>query len=87
MVVLAANCVCICGDVRGFNGLVLLFAAKYCKQLYLDVTSTNHGKITWSQIKPIIQGRILYGPDTEHTREIMTYVSLFIKEINDLRNT
>lgn len=47
----------------------------YCKQLYLDVTNTNNGKITWNYIKPIIQGKILYGPMNARTKEIMKNVS------------
>lgn len=59
--------------------IITFVTAKYCKQLYLDVTNTNYGKITWNQIKPIIQGRILYGPDTNRTREIMSYVSVLFR--------
>uniref|UniRef100_A0A182WCU7 ABC transporter domain-containing protein n=1 Tax=Anopheles minimus TaxID=112268 RepID=A0A182WCU7_9DIPT len=43
----------------------------YCKQLYLDVTNTNNGKITWRFLKPILQGKILYGPSSERNDEIM----------------
>ncbi|XP_049289465.1 ATP-binding cassette sub-family A member 13 [Anopheles funestus] len=43
----------------------------YCKQLYLDVTNTNNGKITWRFLKPILQGKILYGPTNERNDEIM----------------
>lgn len=49
----------------------------YCKQLYLDVTSHNNGKMTWTFIKPIIHGKILYGPDNTETREIMKMVCVF----------
>lgn len=47
---------------------------KYCKQLYLDVTGTNNGKITWNYIKPIIQGKILYGPVNARSKLIMKNV-------------
>uniref|UniRef100_A0A182UC32 ABC transporter domain-containing protein n=1 Tax=Anopheles melas TaxID=34690 RepID=A0A182UC32_9DIPT len=43
----------------------------YCKQLYLDVTNTNNGKITWRFLKPILQGKVLYGPANERNDEIM----------------
>lgn len=46
----------------------------YCKQLYLDVTNTNNGKITWNYIKPIIQGKILYSPVNARTEQIMKNV-------------
>lgn len=52
--------------------------AEYCKKLYMDVTNSNYGKITWSHIKPIIQGKILYGPDNNQTREIIKIVSFFV---------
>lgn len=55
----------------------MCFSAKYCKQLYLDVTNSNNGKITWNYIKPIIQGKILYGPKSDHTWEIMQNVRFF----------
>ncbi|KAH8301484.1 hypothetical protein KR059_004274 [Drosophila kikkawai] len=48
---------------------------KYCKQLYRDVTSTNQGKLTWNTIKPIIQGKILYYPDNEITKNVVKFVS------------
>lgn len=52
-----------------------VFSADFCRQLYKDVTSSNQGKITWNYIKPLIQGKILYGPDNEHTRSIVKNVS------------
>lgn len=55
--------------------LRLLLPAKYCKQLYLDVTNTNNGKITWNYIKPIIQGKFLYGPINPQTKQIIQNVS------------
>lgn len=54
----------------------ILFIAQYCKQLYLDVTNTNNGKITWNYIKPIIQGKFLYGPVNAQTNQIIQNVSL-----------
>lgn len=62
-----------------FNGAdtreIRSLPSDYCKQLYLDVTNSNNGKITWAVIKPLIQGKILYGPDNERTREIIQSVS------------
>lgn len=49
------------------------------------MTNTNHGKITWNQIKPIIQGRVLYGPDTEQTREIMSHANGTFEGISRLK--
>lgn len=48
----------------------------YCKQLYLDVTSHNNGKMTWTFIKPIIHGKILFGPNNPETRDIMKMVGI-----------
>lgn len=33
------------------------------KQLCRNVTRSSRGKMTWSQTKPVIQGKILYGPN------------------------
>lgn len=66
-------------DFNGANQEELnIMPTNYCKQLYLDVTGTNNGKITWNYIKPIIQGKILYGPTNAHTEHIMKNVSVLI---------
>lgn len=54
--------------------ILFRFVAKYCKRLYLDVTSTNQGKLTWNTIKPIIQGKILYTPPNADTDSIVKFV-------------
>lgn len=56
----------------------------YCKRLYLDVTSTNYGKLTWSHIKPIIHGKVLYTPNTEETRLIAKYSNTTFEELDRL---
>lgn len=55
---------------------VFRLVAQYCKQLYLDVTNTNNGKITWNYIKPIVQGKFLYGPVNSQTDKIVQNVSV-----------
>uniref|UniRef100_A0A2M4A096 Putative abc transporter n=1 Tax=Anopheles triannulatus TaxID=58253 RepID=A0A2M4A096_9DIPT len=57
----------------------------YCKQLYLDVTNTNNGKITWRFLKPILQGKILYGPASERNDEIMTFANKTFADMGRLR--
>lgn len=59
--------------------------APYCKQLYLDVTNSNNGKITWKILKPIIQGKILFGPDTDINREIVTFANQTFDDMARLR--
>lgn len=61
------------------------FSAPYCKQLYLDVTNSNNGKITWKILKPIIQGKILYGPVNDDTKEIVSFGNKTFEEMNRLR--
>lgn len=51
------------------------YSAKYCKQLYLNITTTTTGKLTWNVVKPLIHGKILFAPVTEDTLSIMTHVS------------
>lgn len=62
-----------------FNGAdpdeLAVMPTAYCKQLYRDVTNTNNGKITWKQLKPILQGKILYGPPSDRNDEIIKFVS------------
>ncbi|XP_058985855.1 ATP-binding cassette sub-family A member 13-like [Musca domestica] len=57
----------------------------YCKKLYLDVTSSNYGKITWDVVKPIIQGKILFAPNTEDTNSIMAMSNSTFEEFNRLK--
>lgn len=62
-------------DFNGANQEELdVMPTEYCKQLYLDVARTNNGKITWNYIKPIIQGKILYGPANARTGTIVKNV-------------
>lgn len=61
------------------------FLAPYCKQLYLDVTSSNNGKITWKILKPIIQGKILYGPVNDETKEIILHANKTMEDMGRLR--
>uniref|UniRef100_A0A182MYE2 ABC transporter domain-containing protein n=1 Tax=Anopheles dirus TaxID=7168 RepID=A0A182MYE2_9DIPT len=58
----------------------------YCKQLYLDVTNTNNGKITWRFLKPILQGKILYGPTSERNDEIMKMANQTFADMGRLRD-
>uniref|UniRef100_A0A182P8G6 ABC transporter domain-containing protein n=1 Tax=Anopheles epiroticus TaxID=199890 RepID=A0A182P8G6_9DIPT len=58
----------------------------YCKQLYLDVTNTNNGKITWRFLKPILQGKILYGPTNERNDEIMKLANQTFADMGRLRD-
>ena len=60
--------------------------APYCKQLYLDVTNSNNGKITWKILKPIIQGKIIYGPANDETKEIMFFANKTFDEMSRLRS-
>ncbi|XP_017124997.1 ATP-binding cassette sub-family A member 13 isoform X2 [Drosophila elegans] len=58
---------------------------KYCKRLYLDVTSTNQGKLTWNTIKPIIQGRILYTPANVATNSVVKFSNATFEELDRLK--
>ncbi|XP_062562122.1 glucosylceramide transporter ABCA12 [Armigeres subalbatus] len=59
---------------------------KYCKQLYRDVTNTNNGKITWKQLKPILQGKILYGPSNDRNDEIVKFTNQTFVDMGRLRD-
>ncbi|KAL7744190.1 hypothetical protein ACLKA6_009163 [Drosophila palustris] len=58
---------------------------KYCKRLYLDVTSTNQGKLTWNVIKPIIQGKILYTPPNADTESIVKFTNATFEELDRVK--
>ncbi|XP_022208657.2 ATP-binding cassette sub-family A member 13 [Drosophila obscura] len=58
---------------------------KYCKRLYLDVTSTNQGKLTWNTIKPIIQGKILYTPANTLTESVVKFSNATFEELDKLK--
>ncbi|EDW00485.1 ATP-binding cassette sub-family A member 13 [Drosophila grimshawi] len=58
---------------------------KYCKRLYLDVTSTNQGKLTWNFVKPIIQGKILYTPSNADTDSIVKFTNGTFEEMDRLK--
>lgn len=60
--------------------------APYCKQLYLDVTNTNNGKITWTLLKPVIQGKIVYGPYSAENEKIMKHANTTFEEMHQLKS-
>lgn len=49
------------------------------------MTNTNNGKITWKILKPIIQGKILFGPVTDETKEIISHANKTMHEMSRLR--
>lgn len=73
-----------------FNGAdpdeIAVMPTAYCKQLYRDVTNTNNGKITWKQLKPILQGKILYGPPSERNDEIIKFANQTFVDMGRLRD-
>nr|XP_029714133.1 LOW QUALITY PROTEIN: ATP-binding cassette sub-family A member 12 [Aedes albopictus] len=75
---------------KDFNGAdpdeLAVMPTRYCKQLYVDVTNTNNGKITWKQLKPILQGKILYGPSSERTDEIVKFANQTFVDMARLRD-
>ncbi|XP_011187899.2 ATP-binding cassette sub-family A member 13 [Zeugodacus cucurbitae] len=58
---------------------------KYCKQLYLNITTTTTGKLTWNVVKPLIHGKILFAPVTEDTLSIMTHANTTFEELSRLK--
>ncbi|KAH8303941.1 hypothetical protein KR044_000407, partial [Drosophila immigrans] len=67
------------------DGELSAMPTKYCKRLYLDVTSTNQGKLTWNVIKPIIQGKILYTPPNADTESIVKFSNATFEELQRLQ--
>ncbi|XP_058465272.1 glucosylceramide transporter ABCA12 [Malaya genurostris] len=73
-----------------FNGAdpdeLAVMPTPYCKQLYLDVTNSNNGKITWKTLKPILQGKVLYGPPNERNDEIIRFANQTFVDMGRLRD-
>lgn len=49
------------------------------------MTNTNNGKITWKFLKPIIQGKIIYGPANDETSEIVSFANKTFRDMSKLR--
>ncbi|XP_053683429.1 retinal-specific phospholipid-transporting ATPase ABCA4 [Sabethes cyaneus] len=75
---------------QDFNGAdpdeLAALPTAYCKQLYRDVTNSNNGKITWKTLKPILQGKILYGPANERNDEIVKFANQTFVDMGRLRD-
>ncbi|XP_055631846.1 glucosylceramide transporter ABCA12 [Toxorhynchites rutilus septentrionalis] len=75
---------------QDFNGAdpdeLAVMPTAYCKQLYRDVTNTNNGKITWKQLKPILQGKILYGPPSDRNDEIIKFANQTFVDMGRLQS-
>lgn len=52
----------------------------------MDVTTSNFGKMAWKQLKPFIQGKILYGPVNNETNEIVMFGNKTFEEATRLRD-
>lgn len=49
------------------------------------MTNSNNGKITWKLLKPIIQGKILYGPISNETKDIVSFGNQTFQDMSRLR--
>lgn len=49
------------------------------------MTNSNNGKITWKILKPIIQGKILFGPINDDTIDIVGFGNKTFTEMSRLR--
>ncbi|KAH8273384.1 hypothetical protein KR018_006518 [Drosophila ironensis] len=57
----------------------------YCKRLQRDVTSTNQGKLTWSTIKPLLQGKILYTPANALSASVAKFSNSTFEEVERMK--
>lgn len=58
----------------------------FCKHLYRDVIKTPEGEITWKYLKPLIRGKILFTPDNEITRSIISKVDKIFQIVSKLQD-
>ncbi|RXN30568.1 ATP-binding cassette sub-family A member 1-like protein [Labeo rohita] len=64
----SSDCVC-----RTLEVLHLLSAiGEFCKNLTETLESTSSLRLLWKTFQPFLQGKVLYAPDTNVTRSIMT---------------
>ena len=53
----------------------LTLTAQFCKDLYKEMQRLGDaGRVLWTLLKPMINGQVLYSPDTPETRAIMKEV-------------
>lgn len=56
--------------------LVLFYTDAFCQTLVETLESTPVLRNIWSTVKPLLQGKILYTPDTPAARLMVNKVSL-----------
>lgn len=63
-----------------FSSLVLTFAGSrspldgFCQQLVDTMEGTPQLRFVWSAVRPLVQGKVLYTPDTPAARRLVTQV-------------
>ncbi|KAH9502478.1 hypothetical protein Btru_068800, partial [Bulinus truncatus] len=57
---------------------------QFCQDLYKSVIDLGFGSILWTYLKPIMRGKILYTPDNDFTRAILTKANKTFAAIDDI---
>ncbi|KAH9502470.1 ATP-binding cassette sub- A member 1, partial [Bulinus truncatus] len=57
---------------------------QFCQDLYKSVNDLGFGSILWTYLKPIMRGKILYTPDNDFTRAILTKANKTFAAIDDI---
>ncbi|XP_028966862.1 ATP-binding cassette sub-family A member 1 [Galendromus occidentalis] len=59
---------------------------EFCRNGYEQVMRLTGGPIIWGFLKPILRGKLLYAPDTEEARLIVTEVNRTFESIGHFRD-
>ncbi|ESO87425.1 hypothetical protein LOTGIDRAFT_127778, partial [Lottia gigantea] len=58
----------------------------FCQDIYRDIMKNPLGSIIWAYLKPILRGKILYTPDNDLTRQIVTEANNIFDILVEVRN-
>ena len=61
--------------------------AKSCKAMYVNLLKQNGGALIWSFLKPLRLGKILYTPDNDVTKQIVSSANFTFNDMSHLLNT
>ncbi|CAH1795290.1 unnamed protein product [Owenia fusiformis] len=61
------------------------FSSQYCKDMFINIQTSDIGSIIWTYIKPLIRGKIPFSPNNKLTRAIMNEANHTFTEIVQLQ--
>jgi len=71
----------------GPSQCMYFLVAKSCKAMYVNLLKQNGGALIWSFLKPLRLGKILYTPDNDVTKQIVSSANFTFNDMSHLLNT